>query len=184
METKNREKMLLIIVAVAIGLYLLNVILISPLSDSWTTRRKTIADLKDKIRDGVATKANAKTIEDKWNSMSTNTLPGNPTLAENQLFKAFQGWALASRVNLVAQKPETKDSDEEGATYKNEEWHADVTGSLNQIFSFLYNVESTPMGLKVESIELSSRDDRGIQLALGLTVSGLILNPSTNSVQP
>jgi hypothetical protein len=37
------------------------------------------------------------------------------------------------------------------------------------------------MGLKVDSVELSSRDDRGTQLALGLTVSGLILNPSTNS---
>jgi hypothetical protein len=44
-------------------------------------------------------------------------------------------------------------------------------------------VEGSPMGLKVDSVELSTRDDRGSQLALGLTVSGLILNPPTNNVK-
>lgn len=99
------------------------------------------------------------------------------------MFKAFQTWALASPVNLVRQQPQAKEADDPAATYKNEEWHADVTGSLDNIFKFLYFVETSPMGLKVDSIELSSRDDRGFQLALGLTVSGLILNPPTNSVQ-
>jgi hypothetical protein len=179
METKNREKMLLIAVAVCVGLYLLNLLLISPLCASWSARQDKIKQLKDTIRDGLAMKANAQSIEDKWNSMSTNTLPPNPTLAESRLYQAFQTWATSSQVILVGQRPQAKDS--EDPTYSNEEWHADVTGSLPQIFAFLSSVESSPMGLKVDSVELSSRDDRGTQLALGLTVSGLILNPPTNS---
>jgi hypothetical protein len=98
------------------------------------------------------------------------------------LFKNFQDWAAASRVNIVSMKPERKDSEDPDATYKNEEWHADATGNIGQIFDFLYKVESSPMGLKVDYVEVASRDDRGIQLALSLTVSGLILNPPTNSV--
>jgi hypothetical protein len=169
METKNREKMLLIAVAVCVGLYLLNLLLISPLCTSWSARQDKIKQMK----------TNAISIEDKWNSMSTNTLPPNPTQAESRLYQAFQTWATSSQVILVGQRPQAKDSDD--PAYSNEEWHADVTGSLPQIFAFLSSVESSPMGLKVDSVELSSRDDRGTQLALGLTVSGLILNPSTNS---
>jgi len=180
METKNREKMLLIAVGICVGLYVLNLVLISPLSDSWSARRERINKLRTTIADGIILQKNAKSIQDQWNSMSTNTLPLNPSLAEDKLYKAFQIWAASSQVVLVNQRPQAKDSDD--PAYSNYEWHADVTGTLTQIFNFLSSVEAGPLGLKVDSIELSSRDERGAQLALGLTVSGLILNPSTNSV--
>jgi len=179
METKNREKMLLIAVGVCVGLLVLNWVVITPLCEGWRARQDRINQLRTTIREGRATQASAKSIEDRWNSMYTNTLPPNPTLAESRLFKAFQSWATSSQVVLVGQRPQAKDS--EDPAYSNEEWHADVTGSLPQIFAFLSSVESSPMGLKVDSIELASRDDRGTQLALGLTVSGLILNPPTNN---
>jgi hypothetical protein len=179
METKNREKMLLITVAACVGLYLVNYLIINPLYTAWKDRQETISKLTGTISSGKTTLESAQSIEDQWNRMKTNTLSTNQTVAENQLYKAFQNWATTSRVSLVGQKPQVKDS--EDPSYSNEEWHADVTGSLDQIFSFLYSVESGPIGLKVDSIELSARDDTGQQLALGLTVSGLILTP-TNSV--
>jgi len=181
MDTKKREKMLLIAALVAGGLLLLNYVVITPLTNSWNARQDRIQDLKNTIATGHTLQQNAKAIEDEWNRMYTNTLPVNPTLAESQLFKAFQNWAQSSQVNLVSQKPQPKDS--EDPAYFNEEWHADVTGSLKPIFDFLICVEGSPMGLKVDSVELSTRDDRGSQLALGLTVSGLILNPPTNNVK-
>ncbi len=179
METKNREKYLFIAVGVAAGLLLLNYILLNPLVASWNSRGDQIKSLRAQIAEGLALKAHASAIEQHWNQMFTNTLPVNTTRAESQLFKAFQGWAQSSRVVLVSQKPQQKDSDD--TDYNNEEWHADVTGSIDQIFSFLYSIESSPMGLKVDAVDLSARDDRGAQLALGLTVSGLIINPPTNN---
>jgi Tfp pilus assembly protein PilO len=180
METKNREKMLLITVAACVGLWLLNYILINPLITSYSSRQARIKDLKDKISAGGSIMLSAKSIEDQWDRMKTNTLSANGTLTEGQLFKAFQAWSTSSGVVLVSQKPQSKDSDD--PAYSNEEIHVDVTGSLTQIFNFLYSVESGPIGLRVDSLELASRDDAGAQLALGLTVSGLILNPDTNSV--
>ena len=179
METKNREKTLLIAVAVCVGLYVLNLILITPLYNAWSGRQEKIKDLKKTIAEGHTIIGNAKSIEAEWGRMSSNTLSRNPTTAEDQLFKSFQTWATASQVVLVGQRPQTKES--EDPAYRNEEWHADVTGSLPQIFNFVSNVENSPMGLKVDAFELSSRDDRGLQLALGLTVSGLILTPTNNA---
>lgn len=178
-ETKNREKTLFIAVGVAVALLLLNYIVLTPLYNSWSDRQDQITKLTGQIREGQALKARATSIEQHWNEMFTNTLPVSTTLAENRLFTNFQNWAQNSRVVLVSQRPSAKDSDD--PDYNNEEWHADVTGTIDQIFTFLYSVESSPIGLKVDAVDLSARDDRGAQLALGLTVSGLILNPPTNN---
>jgi hypothetical protein len=182
METKNREKMLLILVAVCVALYVVNAVIITPITNSWKARQKNIGELEGRISQGKMTLGSAKSIEDQWNHMKTNTLSTDPSVQEGQLFKAFQNWSTASRVVLISQKPAPKNNDED-PSYAEEEWHADVTGSLDQLVAFLYSVENGPLGLKVDSVELATRDDRGQQLALGLTVSGLILNPPTNSVR-
>jgi Tfp pilus assembly protein PilO len=181
METKNREKYLAIAVGVCVGLLLLNVVVFTPLTSNWKARQAKIADLRKQIQDGKMMMHRAAAIEDHWAQMNTNTLPNNLTLAESQLFKAFDGWARASYVTLAGQKPQSKDSDD--PDYSNMEWRADVTGNLQQVFLFLHAVESSPMALKVESLELTTKDDNGSQLALGLTVSGLILNAPTNTTQ-
>jgi len=172
--------MLLMAVGACVGLYVLNLILINPLISSYSARQARIKDLKDNITAGGSILLSANSIENQWNRMRTNTLSLNGTVTEGQLFKAFQAWSTSSQVVLVSQKPQSKDSDD--PAYSNEEIHVDVTGTLTQIFNFLYSVESGPIGLRVDSLDLASRDDAGRQLALGLTVSGLILNPDTNSV--
>ena len=50
-------------------------------------------------------------------------------------------------------------------------------GNLAAITRFLYDIEKDPLALKIDSVELSARDDGGDQLALGLQVSGLLLSP-------
>jgi len=40
---------------------------------------------------------------------------------------------------------------------------------------FIYDVEKDPMGLKLDSVDFSSRDNTGQQLTLALQVSGLAL---------
>ena len=57
------------------------------------------------------------------------------------------------------------------------ECHADVTGTYCAIMRFLYDLEKDPMGLQVQGVELTSRDDTGQQISLGLELSGLLLPP-------
>jgi hypothetical protein len=44
--------------------------------------------------------------------------------------------------------------------------------------SFLFHIEDDPMALKIESVEITSRDKDGQQLSLGLQISGLALSPT------
>ena len=52
-----------------------------------------------------------------------------------------------------------------------------MSGSVSAITRFLYHIEKDPLGVKVDAMELQSRDTEGTQLALIIQVSGLVLNP-------
>ena len=53
----------------------------------------------------------------------------------------------------------------------------DAAGSASSLTRFMYAVERSPLALKVESVEVSARDNNGSQLALALVVTGLRLTP-------
>jgi len=53
----------------------------------------------------------------------------------------------------------------------------DASGDLATLSRFIYDIENDPMALKFESVELSSRDDAGRELTMGIRVSGLVLTP-------
>jgi hypothetical protein len=55
----------------------------------------------------------------------------------------------------------------------------EASGDLGTLSRFVYDIEKDPMALKLESVELSTRDDTGQQLTLGLQISGLVLTPQT-----
>jgi hypothetical protein len=57
------------------------------------------------------------------------------------------------------------------------ECRLDATGTMSNLSRFLFEVENSPMALRVDAVELNARDDGGQKLALGLVVSGLRLTP-------
>ena len=88
---------------------------------------------------------------------------------------ARRKWSLDSRISVSSIKPQWKRGTSED--YSVLECRVDAAGSLGTLTRFLYEVENSPLALKVESVEITSRDNNGQQLALGLLVSGLRLAP-------
>ncbi len=172
METKNREKMLAIVAAVALGLLLMNYLVVSPLIDGWQSRTKQIKELKDKIANGAMLIRRQDVVESRWNDMRTNALDSNPAAAERQLFTAFDHWVSQSGATEGSFRPQVQETED---NYSTIDCRADVSGDMQTLLHFLYNMEKDPLGVKIESFELTSRDDNGRQLTLGLDLSGLVL---------
>jgi hypothetical protein len=87
------------------------------------------------------------------------------------LLSAFDRWSQASRISVTSVRPQWKRSGEDFATL---ECRVDASGNLGALTRFLYDLEHDPLGIKVDIVELTSRDPRGAQLALGLQVSALM----------
>ena len=176
METKNREKLLLIAALTCGGLWLLNLLVVSPLSNAWDNRTKRIATLRKEISDGTMLLRRQETVRGQWMQMETNALSGNPTVAERQFVTAFDRWVASSGVTEGSFRPQVREADE---GYSTIECRADVAGTSDTISHFLYDMAKDPIGVKLDSCELTAKDETGRQWTLGMDLSVLIL-PASN----
>lgn len=171
----NRQQLLGLL---AIGMVVLlagDRLLFAPLLRTWKARAARVAELKKSVTQGATLLERENAIWARWDTMRTNTLPPQMSESEGQLVKAFDQWSQDSRIGISAIRPQAKRGAEDYATL---ECRVDAFGNLPALTRFLYDIERDPLGLKVELLEITSRDNNGQQLTLGLQVSGLILNPA------
>ena len=171
----NRPKLLMILAGAAVLLLIGDSLIRAPLVKSWETRSAEIAKLTKNVSEGRALLERADRMRATWAEMQSQTLPKDPAKAEQDLISAFDRWGRSNNVELGSIKPQWK----RGTTnrYSQLECRVDATGTLATLSRFLYEVEKSPLALRVDSVELTSRDDNGQRLTLGLLVSGLRLTP-------
>jgi len=178
MKIKNRQQWLTIFALVVVGLFAADKLLLTPLAHLWSSRSKRVATLRKQVEDGRQLLRREQSLRSRWAQMRTNTLPNNPSLAEQQVLKAFDRWAQESRISVTSIVPQWKhDADD----YMTLQCRVEAAGNMERVSQFLYNIERDAMALKLENVELSSRDNEGQQLSLGLQVSGLVLTPQTSA---
>jgi hypothetical protein len=174
MNIKNRPQLLGILAAAAVVLFAANKLLFNPLTRSWDDRAKSIATLRAKVEEGRSLRLREPSLRGRWDQIRTNTLPRDPSLAQQRLLNAFDGWAEESRVGLNSITPQWK---QEADDYATVECRVEAAGDLGAVSRFLYNIEKDPLALKLQAIELNARDNTGQQFSLGLQVSALVLTP-------
>ena len=103
--------------------------------------------------------------------MQGGALPRDAAQAEQDLISAFDRWRQASSIELGSIKPQWKRGANE--RYSTLECRVDATGSLATLSRFLYELEKSPLALRLDSVELNARDESGQKLTLALIVSGL-----------
>jgi hypothetical protein len=172
-QIKDRQKLLIIGAVACVSLLIGDSLIIEPLSKSWSERSKRIAALKEQVTKGAVLVDHETIIRRRWEGMRTNTLPVNTSVAEAEFYKAFSRCVQDSGVTQVSYRPQWKQNDD----YTTYECRADLTGNIDTLSRFIYELEKEPMALKVDSLEIATHDDKGTQLSLGLQISGLMLTP-------
>jgi len=172
MKINNRQQLLGILAVAAVAVYAGDKLLFTPLTASWKARSVQIEKLDRQVKEGTGLLTRERTIRSRWESMRTNTLPENISLAEQELLKSFDRWSRESGISVTSIKPQWKRGEDQ---YASLECRVDASGSLSALTRFLHSIEKDPLALRIEAAEFSSRDNNGQQIALGLQVSGLRL---------
>ena len=175
MNIKNRQQFLLILTIVVVVLWGGDKLVLGPLTANWKARSARIAELRGSIEKGTSLLERDHSIRARWGNMRSNTLPNVASMAEAQFFRASGRWERDSQISITSTKPQWKRNNDDYMTY---ECRFDATGDMQTLTRFLYAVEKDPMAVKVDAVEIASRDNNGQQLTLGLLVSGLLLNPA------
>jgi len=174
MNFNNRQQLLGVLAIEAVSLLVLDRLVITPLTRTWKDHTEQIEKMNKSVQQGSQILAREKVIRERWSNMQTNTLASEVSVAENQVLRSFDHWSQDSHISVNGIKPQWKRASDDYATL---ECRVDAAGNLSQISRFLYEIEKDPLGLKLDIVEITARDDRGQQLTLGLQVSGLQLNP-------
>ena len=173
MKIKNRQQLLVLGAVAIVALFAIDKIIVTPLTSLWQARSKEIAQLRTKVTDANALAKRERTLRGRWDDMRKNTIPEEPSLAQQQVLQAFDRWARETGVKISSVDPRRHEGDD----YSTLQCRVEGSGNLNSVAQFLYAMEKDPMALRFENIELSTHDVEGQQLSIGLQVSGLILPP-------
>lgn len=173
MKINNRQKLLTILAAVVVSIWAADRMVLTPLTNLWKERATKIAELKKSITQGKSLVERDEFIRSRWEGMRTNTLPAEVSIAENEVLKAFERWSQNSRISITSIRPQWKRNADD---YMTLECRADAFGDMRSLTRFLYDLEQDPLALKVDLVEITSNDNNGQQLSLGVQVSGLMLH--------
>jgi hypothetical protein len=169
MKIENRQQVLSAAAIAVVALLLLDRVVITPMIGGWKTRAGDIKSFEEKIAKGTKLIERGDHTRAKWENMKKNTLVEES--AEQKLLESFQRWSDESRISVSSLQPSKRIEED----HISEECRASLSGSMSSLTRFLYAMEKDSIGLKVESLEVTSRDENGRTLSVGLTVSGLIL---------
>ena len=182
METNNNQKRLLIIAGIMVAIYVLDVVVYEPLALSWAQRAARLKTLKESLSSGQQLIKSGPALRQRWTNMMNATLKSDVSLAQSDMLKAFDRWATDSGIAVTSIQPQWKAT---GEDYAMLEVRADATGNIESLTKFLYNVERSHnprdksetehLGVRIEDVEVSTRDENGRVLSLVLQVSGLQL---------
>jgi hypothetical protein len=172
MKIENREQILLLVAILSIGLLAADRLIFNPLLRAWDARSARITELQESIVRGEALLQRERALRKSWRVMQKDSMSEEDSVAENLILKAVDEWAQTSRISFTSIKPTWRDHDQ---GYRTLECRAGAFGTLEQVARFLYELETDPMAVRVEQLEVASRDENGGQLGLSLTFTGLSL---------
>ena len=172
MKIENRQKLLTVVAISAVALLALDRLILTPLGHVWGKRSERIVELSKDLTQGKLLLDREKEIRKRWSNMASNTLPVNLSMAESKVLKSVDTWTQDSGISFTSIKPQWKQNADDYVTL---ECRADAFGDMSSLMRFLYDLERELLALRVEDVEISSRDNDGQQLSLGVRFTGLVL---------
>lgn len=175
MGSDRRQRLLLIAAIICIGALAGDRFVVTPLCNLWKVRSSRISELKVNLTKGALLVDRGDAMRSRWAEMTQRSLPVERPAAESKVLAAVSRWTGASDIKVTSLKPRWIASEKE---FTNVEFRVTATGSLGSIAQFLYDMETDPLALRAEDIELTTRDPRGGDLSLALRFTGLVLAES------
>ena len=180
MKPEQRQQLLIRIIAVCLGLVVLDYGVVEPIIHAWGEQSDRIDALQKKVTRGQALVERAATIRGHWAEMQRANLPDDLPTASSDAYRALGRWTSTSGVSLPSFDPQWQTH--EAGDYDTYECRASVAGSLPNLSRFIYELECDPAPVNLEECEIATRDAHGQQLTMSARFSFIHLGSGAGSV--
>jgi Tfp pilus assembly protein PilO len=172
MTFNQRERIVALAAILCLGALVGDRLIMVPLQSLWRTRTGRVAELRKSLEKGRILAAREEAMRERWQDMKQRSLPADVSVAENQVLRSLSRWAQESSLDVTSRRPRWT-NEEEGS--KKLEFRVAAQGRMDSIARFLYELETDPLPLKVEQLEIAARDESGGTLAVDVRFTGLVL---------
>jgi len=180
MVTTKRERYLLGAAIVVVLVLIVDHYALTPLLEGRDRMRAEEQALCVEMEKAVALFERSNVTAGRWDRMTSGGLKEGAAQAESVVLHALRNWSEESRLDLSSLKPER--AAQEGRL-PSITVHAVGAGPMGAVSAFLWRVETSPLPLKIEEMQLSSRKDGVDDLSIQLRISALYLPKGTQDAQ-
>lgn len=178
MPSNRGKRLIMVVVMICVGLLIVDKLILGAVVAGWKSRAQRIGDLEKKLQDGERLITHNKAdYEKQWAYMLKNSLPPERSDAEQLIYNAMGQWSKFG-LTVTSQRPQWI-TDRDNNTRI--EFRVVATGSMESIARFLYNVERDSRGLRVQDVEISSKDETGKNLSMSVLLTGVVLRGAKNA---
>jgi hypothetical protein len=179
MKIKNRQQLLVVVTLAAVGLFIGDSLILTPLMGFWSARDKRVQELRAKLKEGESLIGREKVLTDDWARLSRSSFTSEQSEAEQRIHKViYDCSSVGVRISSITTDPWKVDNSGE---YMTMDCRVQADGSLRAVKEFLLKIEQQPVALKEQGVELSCKDNNGQTIQLGLHLSALALIPKKST---
>ena len=171
MPTKRRQTTLVMVTGACLCIFAADRLLLTPSVRAWEQRTERIRELRVAIAKSESLLSQRGSWQERREAMRHHMLPAVPSRAEDVVVKSVDRWARDSGLQLTSLRPRLRVGGEERRLL---EVSVAGTGSMATLSRFLFELETAPLALAVEELEISSRKQAGTSLQLSLRLTGLL----------
>ncbi|MBN2449083.1 MAG: hypothetical protein JXR77_01760 [Lentisphaeria bacterium] len=166
----HRERLLLIGAGAGVLLLVLDRLVLNPFLAAWRTRADTIRELETSLVHGLA----MVDQESRWlrwrREANERLLPGEAAAAENALLTRVDAWARRAGLTVTSLRPRWKEMPDRRSI---PELQVIGGGSMSAVVQFVHQVETSPLAVAVEHLEITPGTRQSAALVVDLRISGL-----------
>jgi hypothetical protein len=168
----KREKLLLSVTLLAVAILIGDRLVLGPLVNSWKIRNDKIEKLESDIAKGKTLLPRLKFSMEKWGTYVSDNLNSTNTIAEDEVLRAIENWTGDSGILLTSIKPQWQNHDDRYRTY---DVRLVAEGTMQESIEFVHAIELDELPLKIEQLELASREKSGKLISVSVHFTGLQL---------
>ena len=181
----KREKLLPIFALLAVAILAGDRLVLGPLVNSWQTRAAKIIELEGNVGNGNDLLPREKSYTKKWEQYWEGNLNSTNSVAEDEVLRAIENWTGDSGILLTSVKPQWQNHEYEFLgkeiaenktySYKTYDVRLVAEGTMQESIEFVHAIESCDLPLKIEQLELASREKTGKLVSVSVHFTGLQL---------
>jgi len=178
----NREKIILSVAVLAIGLLISDKYVLSPLMAKRNEIKNQKEELTAEVNEGLAVMNRRKLMARKWKQMTDSGLSDNPAVTEGIVLRYLEDAAYQNYLTLASMQPERVNRGDNKDAVSEIEFLVSGEGSIKAVTMFLWDVENAAIPLRIKTMQLGASDENGSKMSITMRVSSIYVNRKNEEV--